>query len=605
MNSALEIISLQHELAMAINNELNLNATVANFMHVCLKRFRLRGVHTFLNLGESSLTLSEPEDTLTNLEHYLSIPIRDNGKQWSTEKGLKERVLNFASTDNREYLIADNRHFYFFSIPQRGVLVFESECIIPAMVRLALPPVLAKFSSACAATYAYEMLENEVVSRRAAEKEVFHQANHDALTQLSNRHKLNHILAEVLVQRKKDKQIGAILFIDLNQFKSINDLMGHDVGDQILQSVGQRLLGVMKAGDLIARFGGDEFIYLAKSVGKSEDEADQKVKNITSSIVSKLTQVYCIGESCYSVGCSIGYELFPRANCNVVELIRNADVAMYEAKRDKSRPCVKYSEDMSKKLLEKTNYTRDLKAAISNNEFDLHYQPVVDKHDNIVAAEALLRWTREHYGPVSPAEYIPIAEESDLIYQISDWVLERVFRDAKILYEKGIPSYFRHFAVNISGRELNRDGFVKKFIKLLKHSDIPPSLVSIEITENTLINNIEHAIEAISVLSKMGVHTAIDDFGTGYSSLTYLKKLPVSSVKLDRTFVSDIHSDPDNQSIARMVLALGDNFGLQVVSEGIEKEQELNCLIGLGFDQFQGFYFHRPAPISALTELLT
>jgi len=338
MNSALEIISLQHELAMAINNELNLNATVANFMHVCLKRFRLRGVHTFLNLGESSLTLSEPEDTLTNLEHYLSIPIRDNGKQWSTEKGLKERVLNFASTDNREYLIADNRHFYFFSIPQRGVLVFESECIIPAMVRLALPPVLAKFSSACAATYAYEMLENEVVSRRAAEKEVFHQANHDALTQLSNRHKLNHILAEVLVQRKKDKQIGAILFIDLNQFKSINDLMGHDVGDQILQSVGQRLLGVMKAGDLIARFGGDEFIYLAKSVGKSEDEADQKVKNITSSIVSKLTQVYCIGESCYSVGCSIGYELFPRANCNVVELIRNADVAMYEAKRDSRSP---------------------------------------------------------------------------------------------------------------------------------------------------------------------------------------------------------------------------------------------------------------------------
>lgn len=604
MNNALEIISLQHELAMSITNELQLEATVSNFMHVCLKRFRLRGIHAFLSMQEPELTFSKHKNTLSNIEHYLSIPVKHNGKSWSESVFLRTAVLHFLNKNEPSYLEEDGHHFYFFLIPKRGILVFNSSCVIPTMPLAALPPVLDKFSSACTASCAYEALKKEVLSRRAAEQQVFHQANHDSLTQLGNRRQLNKTLSDVLKLRIEDSMMGALLFIDLNQFKSINDLMGHDVGDEILKTVGKRLLKVTQGDDLVARFGGDEFVYLAKSVGQSENEADKKVKSIASSIMSVLTEVYCVGDACYSVGCSIGYEIFPRGRSNEVDLIRNADVAMYEAKRDKGQGCVKYTDTMSKKLLDKTNYTRDLKSAISNDEFDLHYQPVVDQNGDIIAAEALLRWNREHYGPVSPAEYIPIAEESDLIYQISDWVLARVFSDARNLYENGIPPGFKHFAVNISGRELNRDAFAEKFIKLLKHANIPPSLISIEITENTLINNIDHAIDALRSLRKIGVNSAIDDFGTGYSSLTYLKKLPVSTVKLDRTFVNNINSDPDNQSIARMVLSLGDNFGLNVVSEGIEREDELRCLLDLGFSRFQGFYFYKPAPLSTLVELL-
>lgn len=604
-NRALEIIAIQHELAMAISNELKLEKTVESFMRVCLKRFQLRGIHLFLRQTESKQSILSPQSSDAPLRHYLSLPYREKGNDWKESSLLENCIDHSPKEDDAVSFFEDEHFFYLFRIPDRGILIFESRVKLGAELILPLPPVLKKFSGACAASLAYEELQYEVQSRREAERQVFHQAHHDSLTQLSNRRKLNKYLEATLQQRESDQHIGVLFFIDLNQFKSINDLMGHDVGDEILKIVGARLSSVARPGDLVARFGGDEFVYVASDLGFDTDEAHQKTQSIASRIQDQLTQVYCVGGACYSIGCSIGYEVFPKSGAKGADIIRNADVAMYEAKYDKTDVCVKYSEQMSYKLKSKNDYTRDLRDAIANEEFFLHYQPIVSQHGDIVAAEALLRWNRPGFGLVSPAEYIPVAEESDLIHKIGDWVLQTLLKDVQALHEKGLPKGFSHFAINISGKELNRIGFVDRFKLSLQRANIPASLISVEITENTLISNIGQASETLGELRALGVSSAIDDFGTGYSSLAYLKKLPVSIIKLDRDFVSHIDSDFDNQSIAKMVFTLGENFGLDVVSEGIEREEELNCLLGLGAHCFQGYYFYRPIPFVELSKLLS
>lgn len=355
---------------------------------------------------------------------------------------------------------------------------------------------------------------------------------------------------------------------------------------------------------MVARFGGDEFVYLLPSLGSDLAHADETVLAVAQAIKTSLSTVFIVDDTHYNVGCSIGYDVYPMLSQNDVDIIKNADVAMYEAKKNKLKLCIKYSPSLMEKLTNRLSYSRDLKSAISNNEFIMHYQPQVNSSGQIIGAEALLRWDRPNYGAASPAEYIPIAEESDLIYKIGDWVLYSVFNDARRLYEKGLPTNFQHLAVNISGKQLNQDSFVEHFKKLLRLQNIPPSLISVEITENTLINNVDRAIDAIYQLRTMGVNCAIDDFGTGYSSLAYLKKLSASTIKLDRAFVSHIDSDGDNQSIARMVLALGQNFGMNVIAEGVERVEELHCLKDYGCKNYQGFYFYKPMPFEQLENLL-
>ncbi|RYG11722.1 MAG: bifunctional diguanylate cyclase/phosphodiesterase [Chitinophagaceae bacterium] len=380
--------------------------------------------------------------------------------------------------------------------------------------------------------------------------------------------------------------------------------MGHDVGDKILQEVATRLASVTRDKDTVARFGGDEFIILLPDLGECERAAEQVVNRTAGRILEVIEKPFSVGELIYNVSCSMGFEIFPNADKTSSDIIKNADLAMYEAKLLRQRVALRYRSSMSEKLNLRSAYVTELKSALKNNEFLLYYQPQYDFEHNIIGAEALLRWNNPKRIDESPEIYIPIAEDSELILAIGDWVLHESCRQLKVLQEQGLPESFKKLSINISAKQLGHDNFFENICRAIKTSGVNAGQMTIEITENILISRIHDAMALIAQLGDIGVDCAIDDFGTGYSSLTYLRHLPSSLIKIDKNFVRDIHEDAENRSIAKMIIALGENLDMSILAEGVESVEELLCLKELGCNQYQGFYFSHPLPFDQFMMLL-
>ena len=443
----------------------------------------------------------------------------------------------------------------------------------------------------------------DISERKATEKQIENLAFHDPLTNLSNRRLLLDRLAHILDTSARHRRISALLFIDLDNFKTLNDTYGHNHGDQLLQQVAQRLQKNVRKGDTLARFGGDEFIILLEDISLQTLEASIIAKTIGEKILQLLGQPYLIEGNTHSVTSSIGITLVSDAQENIDGPLKRADLAMYQAKAA-GRNALRFFDPQVQAVMEdRMLLEADLRIAITEQQFVLHYQPQILGTDQLTGAEALLRWQHPKRGMVSPLKFISLAEETGLILKIGRWVLDEACTQLAKWATKETYSQLT-IAVNVSSRQFNQPDFVEQVLATLKTTGADPRLLKIELTESLLVSNFEEIVQKMLALKAVGINFSLDDFGTGYSSLAYLKQLPLDQLKIDQGFVKDILTNSNDAVIAKTIIALAKSLGLSVIAEGVETEAQRNFLTQHGCPAYQGYLFSRPLPINAFEKLI-
>ncbi|PLZ18908.1 putative bifunctional diguanylate cyclase/phosphodiesterase, partial [Fischerella thermalis] len=434
--------------------------------------------------------------------------------------------------------------------------------------------------------------------RQQVEEMIRYQALHDLLTGLPNRLLFKEQLTRTLPNAARRKESLAVMFLDLDRFKTINDTLGHTLGDQLLQNVAQRLRESLRSGDVVARWGGDEFIILLPQVNYVEE-----VAQVAQRILQELEKAFHIeGHELY-VSASLGIALFDEHSPDVETLIQHADVALYHAKDEGRNNFQFYTTSISSKTPEILTLERSLRHALEREEFVVHYQPRVNiDTGKITGMEALLRWEHPDMGLVAPSKFIPLAEESGLIIPIGEWVLRTACRQNKAWQEEGLPAIT--MAVNLSLKQFRQPGLVETVAKILDETGLEANFLELEITETTAIEDLEFTRTVLQQLEEMGVHLSIDDFGTGHSSLSRLQLLPLHNLKIDGSFIRDLTKDVKVAHIVKAIVGLGRSLGLRLTAEGVEKQEELEFLKSINCEDVQGFLFFRPLSAQKATEIL-
>lgn len=441
-------------------------------------------------------------------------------------------------------------------------------------------------------------LFSDVTERKRAEERVRHMAQHDPLTGLPNRLALLVRLNQVLPEARRHDFRVAVMFIDLDRFKIINDTLGHQTGDELLREVACRLAATVRETDMVARLGGDEFVVLLPDIATATDAAV-----VAGKIIATLAAPIHVDKHELHTTPSIGISIFPTDGHDGETVLKNADTAMYHAKAAGRNNYQFYATEMNAATTERLNLENKLRQAIPRNELALVYQPQFERNGKRpTGVEALLRWHHPTEGLISPARFIPIAEETGLIVKLGEWVLMHACREMKHWLDAGLPAL--RLAINVSARQLKRRDFCETVAGALAESGLPPELLELEITESAVMEDPEEAIGILQVLGRMGVTLAIDDFGTGYSSLAYLKLFPIDHLKIDRSFVRDIEHDLNDRAIAFGTIALAHSLGLRVIAEGVETEDQLELLRTNGCDEVQGFLFSQPLNSAAAFSFL-
>lgn len=438
----------------------------------------------------------------------------------------------------------------------------------------------------------------DISERRDHENALAFHATHDALTGLGNRALFEDRLRHDVELAKRRHQQLAVLFIDLDEFKPINDTLGHSVGDKVLIHVAQRLNQTIRPSDTLCRFGGDEFVLLLPDI-----ESPQQAEDIAERLLTELALPYRIDRHELYLSASIGIALNDQYLSHSEELLQQADMAMYKAKQHGRNTFQTYTQDINQKLTQRVTLRNDLQEAILNDQFALHYQPLLTREGNIHGFEALVRWNHPSKGSISPGLFIPIAEETGQIIALSQWVMERAARDF-LLLQPLLPEHCR-VAVNLSPMQFHRPSFLSTLQSTLDVTGLSADCLELELTEGILMNDTDVAINKLHALREMGISIAIDDFGTGFSSLSYLRHLPVDKVKIDRSFVTNISENNKDAAVVQGIIALAHHLDLIVVAEGVETLQQKQQLQLLGCDVFQGYFFARPMPYEALRHWLT
>lgn len=428
-------------------------------------------------------------------------------------------------------------------------------------------------------------------------------AYYDELTGLANRRLLTEHMEYILDIAKREHRHGALLFLDLDNFKTLNDSRGHAAGDELLKKVAGSLKQVFRGADTIARLGGDEFVILSGHLEDSEEAVINQIHSLMLKLRHVLGEKFVVQGEGYHLTASIGITTFPSMASSPESLMKQADTAMYRAKEAGRDGYRFYQPEMQAEADARLQMETDLRHALSADELELFYQPQVDEFGRILGAEALLRWFKKEGGIVSPAEFIPVAEMTGLILPIGDWVIKEAFGQLNKWVEDGVSADFR-LSINISPYQFHQENFVANIKSLLNESGVSASNVTLEVTEGITIKDIRLVIDKMHELTDLGFKISMDDFGTGYSSLTYLKKLPLSELKVDQSFVRDLHVDQSDAEIAATIIAMAKNLNLDVVAEGVEEESQLTFLSSHGCLVFQGYYFHKPMRASDLTTLL-
>jgi diguanylate cyclase (GGDEF)-like protein len=445
---------------------------------------------------------------------------------------------------------------------------------------------------------AYALVASMRRAVRRAESHLHHLAHVDPVTQLPNRHQFNERLTLSLERADQYNTSLALLLLDLDNFKVVNDTLGHDAGDVLLKLVARRLVATLRSSDVICRMGGDEFVIIIEPT-----EGSGEVDSVARKILAAMTEPFDVNGHQLYASTSIGVSMYPHDATDARTLTRSADTAMYHAKARGKNGYELFQPDMDARAQKRMKVEANLRRALAAGTLELHYQPQVDaRTGRIIGVEALARWNCPELGPVSPADFIPVAEESGIIVALGRWVLQTACRQAAAWRDQGLLEGIEHVAVNLSARQTRDPALMADIIDVLAETGLPARLLELEITEGVLMENVHANLALMKNLQDAGIHLSIDDFGTGYSSMSYLKRFPIDQLKIDRSFVHDVPGD--GEAIATAVIAMAHSLGLSVVAEGVENAGQAEFLRRSGCDILQGYHFARPMAVAELTRLL-
>jgi diguanylate cyclase (GGDEF)-like protein/PAS domain S-box-containing protein len=445
---------------------------------------------------------------------------------------------------------------------------------------------------------------DDISDRKLSAEKIEHLAFFDPLTDLPNRlllmDRLNHAFASSLRSGRE----GAVLFIDVDNFKDVINTLGHKVGDLLIQQMAKRLKSCMREGDTIARLRGGEFVVVLEALSEQRIEAAKQVSAIGEKILNVLNRLYQLDVHEYRGTCSIGAVLFWDHEHSAEELLKRADIALFRSKNAGRNALMFFNNEMQIAIQERVTFKREIHMALEGQQFLLYYQIQVDSMHRTLGAEALIRWRHPERGLLSPAQFIPLAEELGLILPISQWVLETACAQLKA-WEKEVLTRDLVLSVNVSAKEFHQVDFAAQIKALLQRYDINPARLKLELTESMLLDSTEDAITLMHTLKEIGVIFCLDDFGTGYSSLNYLKRLPIDQIKIDQSFVRDIVTDSSDQVIVRTIIVMAQSLGIKVIAEGVETEEQYQLLLDSGCTEYQGYLFGKPMPLEQFEGLLT
>ena len=438
---------------------------------------------------------------------------------------------------------------------------------------------------------------HDVTDLRRANEEIEHLAFYDPLTGLPNRRLLLDRLGQAPVLSQRSGKVGALLFLDLDHFKDLNDTLGHEVGDELLQAVAQRLLANVRVADTVARLGGDEFVVMLSDLSTSTQEAAALAQRIGEKILRGLSEPYVLRGHTHQGAASIGATLFGASAQSASELLRQADIAMYQVKARRGNALCFFDPKMQTAINDRAQLEADLRQALVAQQLVLHYQPQATLQGDVIGAECLLRWQHPQRGMVPPGQFIAVAEESDLILHIGQWVLHSACTQLARWQEQPQWAHLQ-LSVNVSARQFRQSDFVHQVIETLQVTGARAHLLTLELTESLVLDNVEDAIDKMHQLRTKGVRFSVDDFGTGYSSLAYLTRLPLHQLKIDQSFVRNLGSRPSDDVIVQTIIGMGRNLDLEVIAEGVETEAQKAILAGHGCDLYQGYLLARPMPVA-------
>jgi diguanylate cyclase (GGDEF)-like protein/PAS domain S-box-containing protein len=536
-------------------------------------------------------------DSLGNITFLNLVAEKMTGWSLSEAAGLPMadaiRILDAASrevTPNpMEKVVEQNRTMH---LPSNCVLIRRDGFEIP--IEDSVSPIRDREGRATGAVIVFR----DVSAARAMAVQIAHSAEHDFLTGLPNRMLLNDRLSQAITLAPRHMKEVAVLFLDLDGFKHINDSLGHPTGDKLLQSIGKRLVDCVRGSDTVSRQGGDEFVVLLSEVEESEDAAITARR-----MLQAVAEAHSIDHHDLHVTASIGVSVYPDDGLDAETLIKNADTAMYQAKENGRQSYQFFKPAMNVRAVERQAIEESLRRALDRKEFAVQYQPKVDlKTGAITGAEALLRWTHPVRGLVPPAQFIPVAEDCGLILPLGRWALREACQQAQAWVDAGLPLI--KMAVNISAMEFRAENFLDGVFAILKDTGMDPEFLELELTESVLMKHAGSTEAILKTLRSKGVHLAVDDFGTGYSSLSYLRKFPIDAIKIDQSFVRQITTAPDQTTIVTAVISMGRSLNLRVIAEGVETQEELTFLQAHHCDEAQGYYFSRPVLPQQFADLL-
>ena len=482
-------------------------------------------------------------------------------------------------------------------LPGGGALYLRAS-LAPLYASLAQFAAFTLLVCLCAFGLTFLMVRRTRTAAQQAERHLHYLAHVDPVTQLPNRHEFNDALAYALARADRQDSSVGLLLLDLDNFKVVNDTLGHHCGDQLLKLVSERLVAILRGTDIICRIGGDEFVVIVEPADDASEMA-----SVARKILAVLATPFDLEGHQLYVSASIGVSLYPFDAQDVATLTRNADTAMYHAKHQGKNRYAVFQAEMELRAQRRLRMEANLRRALQNEELYLHYQPQIDlRSGRIVGVEALIRWNCREMGQLSPSEFIPVAEESGIIVDLGRWVLQSACRQAALWCKAGLLDSLEHVAVNLSACQARDPGLMDDIRAILHETQLPHGLLELEITEGVLMDNVHANVELMRRLQETGIHLSIDDFGTGYSSMSYLQRLPIDQLKIDRSFVHDLPGE--GEAIVTAIIAMAHSLHLKVVAEGVETLQQVEFLRTAGCDNVQGYFFARPMTAAQLTALL-
>jgi diguanylate cyclase (GGDEF)-like protein len=599
----LSLISIQHELAMNISEHDRLLPMVRRVMSTCLRRLGIRRTRLFIR-SDPDKPIPEGAIAGPGVSFCILMPW-GNPDDLSQQTEIGAFIEEFFCSEKPRLVVSllknGNRNYHLFPLKDIGLITLEREGLpLPNELIDALVPVFDYLGKACRASREHERIIEEVELRRIAEKRIEYLAYHDDLTDLANRRDILTRMEEAARRTSSRQRYGVLLYLGLDNFSDINDSLGYGFGNAILKQVAARLRDHMSPRSLLARVEGDQFALCHPAVADTEEACRARAFALANSTMQAVETANCVEGRTVTVASSIGAVVFKRGAESPDTLLGQGRMALRRAKSLGRHTLHFYDSTYSTTVEQRLNLDMEMRNALEEEQYALFMQPQVGLSGELIGAEALIRWRHPSRGLIMPGDFIPTAEKSGFIVPMSRWVLKQACDLIKSLEQNGIFQATAHLAVNLSAKQFHQADFVNQLSKMLVHYDIAPGRLELELTEATLIDAVDETIDKIHQLKEMGVRFSIDDFGTGYSSLSYLRDLPLDKLKIDRTFVKEIHRSSENASVVEMIISIAKRFGFNVIAEGVETEEEFNLLKELGCKEFQGYLFGKPSPLDDL-----